>query len=154
MYLEDDGAYSPIYGEIEGTRCNVFEDSRGEVREYKSLSKENLLDEEDYFSLNFEISLLFSEFNEMILIEKPEGAEDLMEIIEDEIGGIMKSVMPGEFSDSDKDGLSDNLEDYYDTDVNNPDTDGDGYTDGQEIENGYDPLIAGDAKLNISRFYK
>jgi len=42
--------------------------------------------------------------------------------------------------DSDSDGLNDFLEQSYGTDPNNPDTDGDGYSDGEEVEAGYDPL--------------
>jgi hypothetical protein len=43
--------------------------------------------------------------------------------------------------DSDEDGLSDFEEiNIYSTDPNNPDTDGDTYSDGDEVENGYDPL--------------
>jgi hypothetical protein len=49
--------------------------------------------------------------------------------------------------DSDDDGLSDDMEAFYKTDKNNPDTDGDGYKDGEEVENGYDPALPGDAKL-------
>jgi len=50
--------------------------------------------------------------------------------------------------DSDNDGLTDDEEDnIWFTDPNNPDTDGDGYLDGDEVDNGYDPLIAGSARL-------
>lgn len=42
--------------------------------------------------------------------------------------------------DSDNDGVSDINELKYGTDPNNPDTDGDGYTDGVEVANGYNPL--------------
>ncbi|HPA25335.1 MAG TPA: hypothetical protein PLK76_01070 [bacterium] len=49
--------------------------------------------------------------------------------------------------DVDQDGLTDDWEKYYKTDVNNPDTDGDGYFDGDEVQNGYDPALPGDAKL-------
>lgn len=43
--------------------------------------------------------------------------------------------------DSDGDGLSDNDEiNNYGTDPLNPDSDGDGYNDGQEVSAGYDPL--------------
>ena len=46
--------------------------------------------------------------------------------------------------DSDKDGLLDLDEMYiYQSDPENPDTDGDGYSDGDEIKNGYNPLGAG-----------
>lgn len=58
-----------------------------------------------------------------------------------------KAQQSGMFKDSDLDGLSDDDETIYKTDINNPDTDGDGYFDGEEVQNGYDPAITGDAKL-------
>jgi len=42
--------------------------------------------------------------------------------------------------DSDQDGLPDYIEKVLGTDLNNSDTDGDGYSDFEEIKNGYDPL--------------
>jgi len=54
--------------------------------------------------------------------------------------------------DSDQDGLPDEKEPMYGTDPGNPDTDGDGYLDGEEIKNGYNPLGAGKSfKLFIVR---
>lgn len=47
--------------------------------------------------------------------------------------------------DSDADGLSDEQEAYYMTDPFNPDTDGDGYSDGIEIQHDYSPH-AGEAR--------
>ena len=44
------------------------------------------------------------------------------------------------FQDSDQDGLTNEEEQLYGTDPNNPDTDGDGYSDGAEVRSGYDPL--------------
>lgn len=47
--------------------------------------------------------------------------------------------------DADGDGLSGQDEiGRYHTDPNNPDTDGDGYTDGEEIRHGYSPLRTGE----------
>jgi hypothetical protein len=45
--------------------------------------------------------------------------------------------------DSDIDGLPDTAETYYGTDLNNPDSDGDSYFDGVEVQNGYNPLGEG-----------
>ena len=51
--------------------------------------------------------------------------------------------------DTDGDGLPDDLEEYYGTDIYNSDSDGDGYTDAEEIQNGYSPN--GDGRLEIAR---
>ncbi len=45
--------------------------------------------------------------------------------------------------DTDKDGLSDFLEIQLRTDLTSKDTDGDEYTDGAEVENGFNPLKGG-----------
>lgn len=42
--------------------------------------------------------------------------------------------------DTDHDGLSDNMESIYGTNYNDPDSDGDGFLDGEEVLSGYDPL--------------
>ncbi len=47
--------------------------------------------------------------------------------------------------DTDNDGLFDDEEAEYGCDINNPDSDGDGYLDGNEVKNGYDPM--GEGKL-------
>jgi hypothetical protein len=49
--------------------------------------------------------------------------------------------------DTDNDGLSDEQEAIYYTDAQNPDTDGDGYEDGIEIEKGYSPHKGGGARM-------
>jgi hypothetical protein len=50
--------------------------------------------------------------------------------------------------DTDNDGLCDTLEDSLGTDKFNPDTDGDSYTDGQEVKSNYNPLGPGALSLN------
>jgi len=45
--------------------------------------------------------------------------------------------------DVDKDGLTNREESYWNTDFQNPDTDGDGYLDGEEIASGHNPSKAG-----------
>lgn len=49
--------------------------------------------------------------------------------------------------DDDHDGLLPVEEISYHIDPANPDTDGDGYKDGDEISHGYNPLVPGDARL-------
>lgn len=49
--------------------------------------------------------------------------------------------------DDDKDGLSNAKEIIYGADSRNPDTDGDGFQDGEEVKNGYDPSRAGNIPL-------
>jgi len=56
-----------------------------------------------------------------------------------ETGAIGSSQNSGEI-DSDNDGLSDEDEFRYKTDPKNPDTDGDGFLDGDEVKNGFNPL--------------
>jgi len=51
-------------------------------------------------------------------------------------------------NDYDKDGLNDKLELSFKTDLTNPDTDGDGFKDGEEVKNGFNPL--GKEKLEKS----
>lgn len=45
--------------------------------------------------------------------------------------------------DADNDGLSDTDESYWLTDFENPDTDGDGYLDGEEVASRHNPTVAG-----------
>jgi len=45
--------------------------------------------------------------------------------------------------DTDHDGLTDRDEVYWRTDINNPDTDGDGFKDGEEVLTGHNPLVKG-----------
>ncbi len=54
-------------------------------------------------------------------------------------------------TDSDDDGLPDALEGALGTDKNNPDTDGDGYNDKDEIINGYNPLGEGTINTDAAK---
>ncbi len=54
--------------------------------------------------------------------------------------------------DADNDGLTDNEETYWKVDFQNPDTDGDGFLDGEEVISGHDPAKKGpDDWLSASR---
>ena len=56
--------------------------------------------------------------------------------------GIEKNL-PSPDTDADRDGLSNKEESYWNTDFQNPDTDGDGFLDGEEVASGRDPLTPG-----------
>lgn len=49
--------------------------------------------------------------------------------------------LPALPTDTDQDGLSDADESYWDTDFNKPDTDGDGFLDGEEVASHHDPTL-------------
>jgi hypothetical protein len=62
-----------------------------------------------------------------------------------------RGVCPAQWAgqpDTDNDSLPDSVETIYKTDLNSPDTDSDGYKDGEEVRNGYDPLVSGSARLD------
>ncbi len=52
--------------------------------------------------------------------------------------------------DADRDGISDAFEQVYGTDMNNPDTDYDGYPDVVELNNGYSPFGAGTQSYDMA----
>jgi len=54
----------------------------------------------------------------------------------------------GQGIDSDSDDLPDSIEKIYNTNSANPDTDGDSFKDGNEVKNGYNPLVVGSARLD------
>lgn len=57
--------------------------------------------------------------------------------------------------DTDQDGLTDDEElNIYQTDIINPDSDSDGYQDGDEVKNGYNPLGKGILEINEKFFDK
>ena len=152
--IDSSGAGKFVYGDIKGTQCDSIEDSRGETRKYTDLEKENDVEIGGDNSLNFKMNLSLSNFNQPIKITRPEEAENLVEIIEETFGGFMEGMTPSNSGpDSDNDGLSNEMEEIYGTDKNNPDTDGDGFKDGEEVKNGYDPTISGNARLNYDELF-
>lgn len=63
--------------------------------------------------------------------------------------GVWYKAVASKCPDTDLDGLNDCDEEFvYHTERFNPDTDGDGYTDGEEVEKGYSPHYGGGLRLN------
>ncbi|MFA6392312.1 MAG: hypothetical protein WCW66_06260 [Patescibacteria group bacterium] len=84
-----------------------------------------------------EMLMNLSNVNQPMEITAPESAMTITEVV-------------GMFApkDTDEDGLVDADEANYGTDINNPDSDGDSYLDGSEVDGGYNPL--GEGKLPVS----
>ena len=61
----------------------------------------------------------------------------------------VNTVVPAS-RDSDSDGLTDTEEAIYGTSISIPDTDGDGYVDGQEVVSSYDPLSRGQLQASAA----
>ena len=113
----------------------------------------NLPNETETFGGTAAVIMNYSNFNAPIAVTDPEKFITLDELLE----SVLTSFMGGETTvdetttsttedltiDSDLDGLTDNEEDFWWTDPNNPDTDGDGYSDFEEVENGYSPIGPG-----------
>jgi hypothetical protein len=112
----------------------------------------------------------FSQFNEIPVIEAPtSGVQDATQVVasmlpgfkehlplakegqvpwgtaaeEEGIGGLPIKVNDSGQDDPDQDGLPNVLEKFYGSDPNNPDTDGDGVKDGEEVNRGDNPTGAG-----------
>lgn len=94
--------------------------------------------------------LLFSAFNftraEEIVDSDNDGYSDSQEI-KTGYSPFNKEKVKITVSDVDNDGLSDYFELKFKTDPLNPDSDGDGYKDGAEIDRAYDPLSSSTKKL-------
>jgi len=63
--------------------------------------------------------------------------------------GSSESIVESQAKDTDNDGLKDWEENLYKTDPLNPDTDGDGFIDGEEIDSGHNPLVKGPGDKQI-----
>jgi len=85
-----------------------------------------------FYSLSFVFEVGTSGYGPGLHIQTPEGID--------------------KGKDSDSDGLTDEQENYFGTDVNKPDTDGDGYEDGNEVKNGFNPNGTGKLELNKYKF--
>lgn len=124
------------------------------VKDYaKAMSEEGEYNEQDmnmFLNANFEVDYTFLNFGGA-KVNKPENAKDLKKVLEGMYSNLSSSAMIDDSVDTDGDGLSDTAESFYGSDINNPDTDGDGYKDGNEVDNGYDPIVAGSAKLDFDK---
>jgi hypothetical protein len=58
-------------------------------------------------------------------------------------GDLLSTVLRNLTNDSDQDGLGDTEESLWETDFQNPDTDGDGFLDGEEVASKHDPRTPG-----------
>lgn len=154
--VDSNGESGYVLGEINGFSCpvSISSDPKG-VEKDPALSDVSGSNNDPKINIDFKIDVSYKDFNRPVEIKKPEGAASIIK----EMDSILGNVMPGTGrgsnynQDSDSDGLTDDMEKFYGTDSNNPDTDGDGYADGQEVDNDFDPLIPGSAKLDYEKLF-
>lgn len=89
-------------------------------------------------------TMLLSEYGSTVEVDKPNDATS----IEDVMLEILTEVAEQADADDDADGLTNGEEARYESDAANPDTDGDGYQDGAEVDGGYNPN--GSGKLPVA----
>ena len=108
--------------------------------------------DEGKFNLQLQLGNEMSNFNMVQAIPIPENKitfKEIMTMIErkkmnEKLETL--STMENLLKDSDEDGLTDYDEKYiYFSDINNEDSDGDSFLDGEEVKNGFDPM--GEDKL-------
>lgn len=162
LYYYDEGGYPIFDDEIILTSENFTRlDSSGfsvnEEREgmaYLSRIPENptpggqdytyICEDGKNYELDFQLEKGAGQFKAGELKATPSGIEQVSTLEKSSDG---QGNFDGEELDYDNDGLTDIEElTIYGTEFMNPDTDGDGYTDGEEVENGYNPL--GEGRLN------
>lgn len=90
----------------------------------------------------------FKNYDARLAVDVPTDVKPIEEVIE-QITALYneQSLDPADADDPDADGLSNAEEEFWGIDPGNADTDGDGYPDGEEIDNGYDPN--GPGKLGV-----
>ncbi len=103
------------------------------------------LDYAEVYSGRVSVAVKSSEFNQPVSVEAPADSENIVEYIMSMFD--INSMMPTDpdddytdyITDTDEDDLADYWEELFGTDPDDSDTDGDGYLDGEEVENGYNP---------------
>ncbi|MFH1711722.1 MAG: hypothetical protein ABH846_00595 [Patescibacteria group bacterium] len=122
------------------TEVNIYGEiwlEKGTLNPYRLIVEGTALVEEDIL-VNYSVSLTFTSFDKNTKVLDPAGAKPYTQPDVAPCGND-----PELYQDSDEDGLTDLEESTYGTDCNDPDTDNDGYRDGLEVDNGYDPLGPG-----------
>ena len=130
--------YDPLNGH--GARLGDDQVEELDQVEQEILEEEEILADEEIIEENLDEEEFLED--EEIMEEIPEEEEFLIEeeeILEDE------EIL---IDDLDADGLSNEEEDLYGTDLQDNDSDNDGYLDGEEIDNGYDPTQGQGARLD------
>lgn len=148
--VDSTGRSGYVLGAIDGYKCPelLTNEPIGADKQIDQLSGMPAKSEPK-MNIKFSVDILYSDFNKPVTIEKPEGAINFFK--EMSKGSLMPTLGgSGGSMDSDNDGLDDYMESYYSTDPKNPDTDGDGYKDGVEVDGGYDPARPGSARLEMS----
>jgi hypothetical protein len=159
-----DEACTGSYTEIGGDFLPVEEDSKEqkEAKEENGSKVKNIHSTKKWEKLKGKILLKVEDQGQAYYVDpgdqsmhslgKPEDAFSVMRsrgvgVTDKDLSQILPAIDNLTGEDKDDDGLPDAFEDAVGTDPNDPDTDGDGYNDKQELENGYNPQ--GEGKMDI-----
>lgn len=113
-----------------------------------ALDWDMVMDEESGANWHGALSLTLDNFNEAVTVEVPEDADPFVTVLMELMGAAQNAAMAE--IDRDDDGLSAADEEHYGTSDTNPDTDGDGFKDGAEVEGGYNPNGSGALPQELS----
>ncbi len=110
--------------------------------EYRTDPRDDDTDDDGYID-GVEVKNGYSPNGEGLMDTNTNGLPDKWEL--DNMGKLVSD----KFDDADADGLGLYDEYIFGTDPKKADTDDDGYNDGDEVKNGYDPVAPGDAQPNV-----
>ncbi|HCC84013.1 TPA: hypothetical protein DEP96_04155 [Candidatus Uhrbacteria bacterium] len=135
------GALGPISGEVwVGTSDNFIH--KITLTETIDTAANDKLKEKFEGPLNVVFSLTLTNINTTPDVVAPENASSIQEVFA-KIMADQAAQAAADKLDADNDGLTAKEETKYGTDPNNPDSDGDGFNDGDEVAKSYNPLGAG-----------
>ena len=125
-------------------KSDLDKDGLNLIQEYKYHTDPTNPDTDgDGYADGTEVRNGYSPVGEGVMDRNENDIPDKWEI--EKAGGLVRDI----FADIDKDGLTYYDEYIYGTNPRKADTDGDGYNDGREVQNGYEPAVGGEARPTV-----
>lgn len=145
---------SVLEEDLDSGTANIFSRLDEQLAEYENIHGEVWIGKSDYYVRkitisstivedgeeegNLSASVVLSGFSEPVNISEPENAASVEQVFTEVLQKISEDAAKAK-SDDDNDGLTYTQESLYGSDPENADTDGDGFSDGEEVVAGYNP---------------